>query len=131
MMEFEIDWKKYPKLAVIFEHRPRVNAYWQELLALLRSVAVDTQLRAATIAAAATLAMDKKLDAARVEIELLKGVIVCDICGREAVAVFHAGEGDGPGHSCAEPDHMASFDAEPIWIQPLTDAEKAAAMRRT
>ena len=25
------DWGEYPKLAAIFEHRPRHNAYWMEL----------------------------------------------------------------------------------------------------
>jgi hypothetical protein len=26
-----IDWDRYPKLAGIFQERPRVNVYWQEL----------------------------------------------------------------------------------------------------
>lgn len=29
--ESVIDWDKYPKLANIFEERPRGNVYWQEL----------------------------------------------------------------------------------------------------
>ena len=28
------DWSKLPKLAAIFEHRPSVNRYWHELVAL-------------------------------------------------------------------------------------------------
>ena len=29
-----VDWSKLPKLAAIFEHRPSVNRYWHELVAL-------------------------------------------------------------------------------------------------
>lgn len=29
-----VDWAKLPKLAAIFEHRPPVNRYWHELVAL-------------------------------------------------------------------------------------------------
>jgi len=29
-----IDWSRLPKLAAIFEHRPSVNRYWRELVAL-------------------------------------------------------------------------------------------------
>ncbi len=29
-----VDWSKLPKLAAIFEHRPPVNRYWHELVAL-------------------------------------------------------------------------------------------------
>ncbi len=29
-----VDWSKLPKLAAIFEHRPAVNRYWHELVAL-------------------------------------------------------------------------------------------------
>jgi len=29
-----IDWTHYPKLRKIFEHRPVVNVYWQELMHL-------------------------------------------------------------------------------------------------
>jgi hypothetical protein len=31
----EIDWKRYPKLATMFENRPPQNVYWNELRALL------------------------------------------------------------------------------------------------
>jgi hypothetical protein len=29
-----VDWSRLPKLAAIFEHRPSVNVYWHELVAL-------------------------------------------------------------------------------------------------
>jgi hypothetical protein len=29
-----VDWSKLPKLAAIFQHRPTVNRYWHELVAL-------------------------------------------------------------------------------------------------
>lgn len=29
-----VDWSRLPKLAAIFEHRPSVNIYWHELVAL-------------------------------------------------------------------------------------------------
>jgi hypothetical protein len=29
-----IDWSRLPKLAEIFQHRPSVNRYWHELVAL-------------------------------------------------------------------------------------------------
>jgi hypothetical protein len=31
-----VRWSKYPKLAAIFENRPAVNVYWQELVRLIR-----------------------------------------------------------------------------------------------
>lgn len=41
-VDFEPDWSKYPKLASIFEHRPRVNAYWEELRQLLTEARART-----------------------------------------------------------------------------------------
>jgi hypothetical protein len=38
-VEFEPDWKRYPKLASIFE--PRVNVYWEELRSLLVEARAD------------------------------------------------------------------------------------------
>jgi hypothetical protein len=29
-----VDWERVPKLAAIFQHRPSVNVYWHELVAL-------------------------------------------------------------------------------------------------
>lgn len=29
-----VDWEKLPKLAAIFQHRPSINRYWHELVAL-------------------------------------------------------------------------------------------------
>jgi len=39
--DFEPDWSAYPKLASLFEHRPKVNVYWAELRALLREARAD------------------------------------------------------------------------------------------
>jgi hypothetical protein len=37
-----VDWDRLPKLAEIFQHRPSVNVYWHELVALtLTSLAVN------------------------------------------------------------------------------------------
>ena len=30
-----VDWKRFPKLAEIFEHRPPENVYWHELVAFI------------------------------------------------------------------------------------------------
>lgn len=34
LLRANIDWSRLPKLAAIFEHRPSVNRYWHELVAL-------------------------------------------------------------------------------------------------
>lgn len=34
----EIDWTKFPKLAPIFANRPRDDAHWKELRALMREL---------------------------------------------------------------------------------------------
>jgi hypothetical protein len=39
--DFEIDWAKYPKLAKVFEHRPTINVYWDDLRQLLRDARAD------------------------------------------------------------------------------------------
>lgn len=42
-----IDWSRLPKLAEIFQHRPSVNRYWHELVALtLCSLEVNGQAMA-------------------------------------------------------------------------------------
>lgn len=38
---YEPDWKKYPKLAGVFEHRPPENVYWDDLRALLVDARAD------------------------------------------------------------------------------------------
>lgn len=38
---FDPDWSKYPKLARVFEHRPPVNVYWDDLRALLVDARAD------------------------------------------------------------------------------------------
>lgn len=30
-IDFIVDWDEYPKLAAIFQDRPRNNVYWEEL----------------------------------------------------------------------------------------------------
>lgn len=40
-MDYESQWSKYPKLAAIFEERPRENVYWTELRSLLRDARAD------------------------------------------------------------------------------------------
>lgn len=44
-IDFKIDWKTYPKLAGVFEHRPGVNVYWAELRALLREAREEAYRR--------------------------------------------------------------------------------------
>lgn len=39
--DFKIDFAKYPKLASVFERRPRVNLYWEELRQLLREARAE------------------------------------------------------------------------------------------
>lgn len=39
--DFVPDWTKYPKLAAVFENRPPVNVYWEELRQLLREARAD------------------------------------------------------------------------------------------
>lgn len=34
-LKSSVDWKRYPKLAAIFEHRPSCNVYWHELIDLM------------------------------------------------------------------------------------------------
>jgi hypothetical protein len=38
-LDAAIDWSKYPKLRAIFEHRPRINVYWLELVKLAADIA--------------------------------------------------------------------------------------------
>ena len=40
-VEYEPDWSHYPKLAAVFEHRPLVNVYWDELQKLLVEARAD------------------------------------------------------------------------------------------
>ena len=45
LLKSSIDWSKLPKLAEIFEHRPSVNRYWHELVALtLTSLEVNSEM---------------------------------------------------------------------------------------
>jgi hypothetical protein len=39
--DFVINWSHYPKLAGIFQHRPTVNIYWEELRELIRDARGD------------------------------------------------------------------------------------------
>jgi hypothetical protein len=41
MMDYIFDWVKYPELAKIFEHRPKINKLWVELTQLLRDARAD------------------------------------------------------------------------------------------
>ena len=40
-VDYEPDWSKYPKLSAVFEHRPTVNVYWDDLRALLTDARAD------------------------------------------------------------------------------------------
>ena len=40
-MDYIFDWVKYPELAKIFEHRPKINKLWVELTQLLRDARAD------------------------------------------------------------------------------------------
>jgi hypothetical protein len=46
MVDIEIDWNKYPKLAAAFVHRPAINVYWIELRKLLRDAFEQGRLKA-------------------------------------------------------------------------------------
>jgi len=34
LLRANVEWSRFPKLAKIFEHRPSVNRYWHELVAI-------------------------------------------------------------------------------------------------
>jgi predicted HAD superfamily Cof-like phosphohydrolase len=40
-MDFKPTWSKYPKLAAMFENRPEINMYWDELRQLLKEARAD------------------------------------------------------------------------------------------
>ena len=40
-VDFEPDWRKYPKLAAVFKHRPVENLYWEELRGLIADAQAD------------------------------------------------------------------------------------------
>jgi hypothetical protein len=63
--DFEIDWEKYPKLAAIFEHRPRVNVYWVELTQLLLEVQNEADTISPALCKLIVEALDRLTEAVR------------------------------------------------------------------
>jgi hypothetical protein len=95
------DWKRWPKLAGIFEHRPRVNVYWTELADFIAFVAYGVSVpgqqaqKAADALSYRCAQLEAQLAAARGALE----------AGRVAIGTDDPMDCD----DCSDPDVPADF----------------------
>lgn len=69
------DWSKYPKLAPMFEHRPEVNVYWQELLQLVAELSSESD----------------STDYRTLLKDLVEALPKCEDCSRPATRAYQRG----------------------------------------
>lgn len=96
--DFKPDWSKYPKLAGVFEHRPTVNVYWDELRSMLREARADA-VRFINDAKAEELRKAREQALASMSIEPMALEARCSICGSEYAMMSVGAEPRCPTHA--------------------------------